>query len=86
MAPKLIWASTTFIPPEEAGRVQGDDLKYNQVALEIMARHEVPVDDLHALTATFSSELFVGPGDVHFTEEGSRQLSSAVADSIRKNF
>lgn len=85
LAPKLIWASTTYVPEGEAGRFQGDDLRYNEAAAEIMLRHSIPTNDLHTLSAGFSADLFTCPGDVHFTDEGSRRLAKAVADSIRKH-
>lgn len=80
---QLIWASTTFVPPDEPGRHQGDDKRYNAVAAEIMRRHGIPINDLHALTASFASSLFVGPGDVHYTEDGYRLLARQVADFIQ---
>ncbi|MDT8390709.1 MAG: SGNH/GDSL hydrolase family protein [Lentisphaeria bacterium] len=82
-APKLIWASTTFVPPNEAGRFQGDDRRYNEVAADIMRRHGIPVNDLHALTAAFDPSLFTCPGDVHFSDAGTRLIAKQVASSIR---
>ena len=35
---KLIWASTTVVPEGEAGRVIGDDVKYNAVASKLMKK------------------------------------------------
>ncbi len=81
---RLIWASTTFVPAGEPGRHQGDEVRYNQVAAEIMNRHGIPINDLHALTASFAPRLFAGTGDVHFTEEGSCLLARQVAGSIRQ--
>jgi arylsulfatase len=78
----LIWASTTLVPEGEPGRFVGDDEKYNAIAARVMARHGVAVNDLHALTRTFAPELFVKPGDVHFTAEGSQRLAAQVADKI----
>src|ERR1035438_9820600 len=37
----LIWATTTSIPPDEAGRFMGDEIKYNWVAAEIMRRNRI---------------------------------------------
>jgi lysophospholipase L1-like esterase len=81
-AGRLIWAETTIIPPDEAGRHQGDDAKYNAVARSIMSSEKVEVNDLHTLTAAFGPERFTAPGDVHFTEEGYRILGRQVADAI----
>ncbi|MBI1336102.1 MAG: SGNH/GDSL hydrolase family protein [Phycisphaera sp.] len=78
-AKRLIWASTTVVPPGEAGRFEGDERRYNDVARRIMQAHNIPINDLHALSSTFTPDLFTQPGDVHFTEEGYRLLAQQVA-------
>ena len=50
---KLIWANTTVVPEGEAGRVVGDELRYNAAAADVMVRHGVPTDDLYTLSASF---------------------------------
>ncbi len=79
---KLIWASTTLVPDGEAGRFVGDDIKYNEIASRVMKRHGIPTNDLHALTMSFEGKFFTGPGNVHFTDEGSQRLARQVADKI----
>jgi len=79
---KLIWAHTTLVPEDEVGRFVGDDVKYNTIAARVMERHGIPVNDLHTLSAGFPSEMFVGPGDVHFTAEGANNLAAQVARHI----
>ena len=79
---KLIWASTTLVPEGEDGRFVGDDAKYNAIAALVMEKHGIAVNDLHALTKTFAPTLFVKPGDVHFTAQGSQQLAAQVAETI----
>lgn len=81
----LIWASTTIVPDGEVGRVVGDDLKYNEVAAQVMAKHSIPIDDLHAVSKGFATDLFVGPGNVHFTLPGYERLAASVARSVRKS-
>ncbi len=81
-ADRLIWADTTVVPPGEAGRFEGDDLKYNAVARAIMKQEGIETNDLHTLTAGFGPELFTAPGDVHFTEQGYRILGRQVAERI----
>jgi lysophospholipase L1-like esterase len=83
-ARRLVWASTTYVPPDEAGRFQGDDARYNAIAAEIMRRHKIPTDDLHALTASFAPSLFTCRGDVHYTAEGYHKIARAVAACIRR--
>jgi len=79
---KLIWASTTVVPEGEAGRILGDDLKYNAVAARVMKKYDVPTNDLNAVSRTFDAELFVGPGNVHFTKEGSKKLAEQTVEEI----
>ena len=78
----LIWATVTIVPEGEAGRIVGDDRKYNAIAAKVMKKHGVAVNDLHAATVKFPSELFVKPGDVHFTREGYERLAKQVAERI----
>lgn len=80
---KLIWASTTAVPPDEAGRFVGDDAKYNAAAAEVMRAHNIPTDDLYALTKSFAPELFLEPGNVHYTAAGYKRIAEQVASSIR---
>jgi lysophospholipase L1-like esterase len=78
----LVWASTTIVPDGEAGRVLGDDVKYNAVAAKIMKKHDVAINDLHALSMAFAGK-YSAPGNVHFNKDGSARLAEKVANSIR---
>ncbi|QDT88570.1 SGNH/GDSL hydrolase family protein [Gimesia algae] len=79
----LIWATTTPVPESEAGRVVGDDLKYNQVAEKIMKKHDIKINDLHKLATGFEASLWAGPGNVHFKPAGSDKLAQQVAQEIK---
>ncbi|WPJ95999.1 alpha/beta hydrolase fold domain-containing protein [Coraliomargarita algicola] len=78
---QLVWASTTLVPEEEAGRFVGDEVRYNEAAAEIMLHHGIPIDDLHAVSLTLTRH-FKRPGDVHFSKEGYQALGEQVAASI----
>lgn len=80
----LIWASTTLVPAGEAGRIVGDDKKYNAIAAKVMQKHGIAIDDLYGLTKGFPPALFQKPGDVHYTKEGYRRIAGQVAAEIRK--
>ena len=80
----LIFATTTPVPEGELGRKLGDDLRYNEVAIEVMKRNGVIVNDLHAVVKGKMDQYGKSPGDVHFNEEGARILAEAVAEGIRK--
>lgn len=81
----LIFATITKIPEGEAGRFVGDDVKYNEVALEIMKRHDIAVNDLYALSSEFGPEMYSKPEDVHFSGKGNAALAKQVAESIRQH-
>jgi hypothetical protein len=80
----LIWASTTFVPEGEVGRFAGDELKYNDKAREVMEKHGIAINDLHALTSNFDITLFRKPGNVHYTKEGSQKIAVQVAEKIEQ--
>jgi len=80
---KLIWAHTTVVPEKEAGRIVGDDQRYNDVATKIMKKHGVEIDDLYTLTKSFPSELFAGVGNVHYTRAGYAKIAALVAEKIK---
>lgn len=50
-----------------------------------MKKHGIPINDLNAVSAGMSPELFQGPGDVHYTLKGSKQLAALVTAKIRKS-
>ena len=81
---KLIWASTTPVPEGEAGRKVGDDVVYNRVATEVMKKHGIPVNDLHAVMVPHMKTLTTAPGNVHFKPDGSTILAKQVAAEIEK--
>ena len=79
----MVWANTTFVPEGEPGRFVGDDVKYNAIAEKIMKDRGIVINDLHALSASFSPEMFTAPGDVHFKRAASNQLGKQVAEVIK---
>lgn len=76
---KLIWASTVPVPAGVKGRVP-DEVRYNEIAAEVMTAEQVAIDDLYSIAKPRSQELQIFDG--HFTSEGSRVLAVGVADSI----
>ncbi|MEO1831220.1 MAG: SGNH/GDSL hydrolase family protein, partial [Akkermansiaceae bacterium] len=60
------------------------EVKSNQVPEQIMKKHGLEINDLRELSGTFPASYFRGPGDVHFTAEGSGKLADQVAASIER--
>ena len=61
---------------------QGDDLKYNQIAEEIMTANGVLINDLHSHALLKLPAIQLRKGDVHFTDEGYAYLGEKVAFEI----
>ncbi|WP_294083994.1 SGNH/GDSL hydrolase family protein [Proteiniphilum sp. UBA5384] len=81
---KLLFITTTVVPPDEAGRFEGDEIKYNNAALAIMEEKGIAVHNLHKYSIDIHKKYAKGEGDVHYTEEGYEALSKSVADAIKK--
>ena len=80
---KLIFATTTPYPDKPGGplREVGDAEKYNAVALKVMKRNHVAVNDLYSFVLPQLKEM-QRPKNVHFTSEGSKALAREVAQHI----
>lgn len=74
---KLVWCNTTHVPAASDGRVESDEVKYNEAAARVMTAAGIPTDDLraHAL-AKPEAQL---PANVHYTPEGYRYLAEKVS-------
>lgn len=80
---QLIFATTTPFPDRPGGplREEFQVVKYNDVALEIMKKHGVAVNDLYSFAFPRLEEL-QQPRNVHFTPDGSKALAGEVARCI----
>jgi len=89
----LIWATTTpACPQAEAAMLNRFDTEliitpeieqqYRAAAQRVMARHNVKINDLHALLQPELATYALAPDNVHFTSEGYNKLAQQVADTI----
>ena len=84
---KLVFATTTPIPEKlmfgqaTGNRVFDSIPERNALAVELMKKNGVAVDDLYAVVLPVREKIG-RPGDVHFTPEGYEVLADAVAKSI----
>ena len=78
----LIFATTTPVPVGEPQRIHDDAVKYNEIALRVMKKHEVRIDDLHAFCEQPSVKEKQLPENVHFTDAGYAALGEEVAKQI----
>src|SRR3954462_14365945 len=67
---KLIFALTTPVPANSAGRVPGDEVRYNEIARRVMQKHGVAIDDLYSFALPRLADVQL-PANVHFKPEGS---------------
>ena len=80
---KLVWASTTPIPKDEAKKQTPESVvERNAVAARVMQRHGIAVDDLFALI-TPHLVAAQNPPDVHSNTKGYDLLGGQVAMALR---
>lgn len=81
---KLVFATTTSYPDKPSGPLRRADQpeKYNRLALKIMKKYNVEINDLNELTKSRLSEL-QKPNNVHFTQKGSEVMGKQVVDKIK---
>lgn len=80
---KVVWATTTPIPDDPAQKQTAASIvERNTLALAIMRRRGIAVDDLFAAITPRLAEL-QNPRDVHFTAAGYDFLGAQVAASLR---
>jgi len=80
---KVIWCSTTPVPPGSKGRVAGDEVKYNEAAAKVAAAQGIGTDDLYTFAQPKLAEIQL-PANVHFSPAGSKVLAEQVSSSIRQ--
>jgi hypothetical protein len=81
---KLIFATTTPYPdqPEGPYRKAEDVIEYNKIALKIMRKYKVPINDLYGFVLPDMERLLL-PNNVHFKKDGNAVLGKKVADTIQ---
>ena len=80
---KLIFATTTPVPSGANGRVQGDEIRYNAAAAQVMRELGIEIDDLWSVVNP-SLPTLQQLHNVHFTTEGSRVLGAEAASRIAR--
>ncbi len=82
---KLIYATTTPVPEGKLNppRVPADVPLYNEAALRVMRKHKIAIDDLYGFAMPKLGQI-QRPENVHFTDAGSDELATQVAQSITR--
>ena len=81
---KLIFATTTPYPDKLGKQMRSPGMPkiYNQVAIKIMDKSEIKINDLYSLVLPRVNEL-QRPNNVHFNIKGSEFLAEQVLKSIK---
>ena len=79
---KLIFVTTSYVPPGEAGRIEGDEKRYNKRALEVMKKNGIMVNDIHKYSKKVHAKHKSAKGDVHYTEEGYKLLANKIIEKL----
>ncbi|SFB12323.1 SGNH/GDSL hydrolase family protein [Algoriphagus aquimarinus] len=82
---KLIFVTTTYVPPEEEGRFTDDVQKYNEAAKAIMEKHKVLVNDIYEESVKIHKDYGKGSNDVHYSADGYKKLSEAINSFLEKS-
>ena len=82
----MIFATTTPYPNSKLkpARKPGMHKIYNKVALSVMKKYNVKINDLHSFVLPRMDEL-QRPYNVHFSKYGSEELAKVVVKSILQN-
>lgn len=81
---KLVFVTTTVIPPDEAGRFEGDEITYNNAAKNVMKKYGVELCDLHQYSVEVHKQYKLKDGDVHYVPEGYQKLGGYIAGALKK--
>jgi hypothetical protein len=77
----LIWRNTTPIPAGSAGRVPGDEIKYNEAAARVMKAAGIIMEDLYQYSRSSPKNIQLS-ANVHYTPQGYQYLAQHVAAAI----
>ena len=81
---KLVWATTTPIPRDEAKKQTPESIaERNVIAARVMQKHGIAVDDLFAFITPHLATA-QNPNDVHFNGKGYDLLGGQVAEAVLK--
>jgi len=90
---KLVWATTTPWPENNYAYYErrfgeklvyppAEEQKWRDAALAVMKKHQIPVNDLHALLKP-DLESCQKTDDVHFNRDGNRAMAEQIAEVVR---
>ncbi len=84
----VIWATTTPVHPARPFRAtewswRNEEIDaYNAAALDLMRRHDIPVNDLHGVVWS-DPDKYLDADQVHLSPAGQNKCAEAVVDALR---
>ena len=83
---KLIFATKTPVPPNAKGRFNGDSIKFNKAAAEVLLNHpDIVTNDLYEFTSPHLGEWGKEPENVHYNDLGFTAQGNEVGRIISEN-
>ena len=82
---EIVFATTTPVVEEEASylyRSNAEVAQYNDIARQVMQKHNIRVNELGAFAQTLGKEY--RRDWVHYTDEGSDLLAGEIVDYLQK--
>lgn len=80
---ELLFITTSYVPPGEGGRIEGNDIIYNKAAITIMEKHGIKYLDINQVSKEIHKDYKSGDGDVHFTKEGYKLLAKPIIEKLK---
>lgn len=80
---ELLFITTSYVPPGEGGRIEGDDIIYNMAAITVMEKHGIKYLDINQISKEIHKDHKSGDGDVHFTKEGYILLAKPIIEKLK---
>ena len=80
---KLIFVTTSYVPKNEAGRIENDAIRYNDAAKRIMKKHSIIINDIFDQSISIHQEFGKGSDDVHYSNQGYEKLGELVTKFLK---
>ncbi|MHC4231641.1 MAG: SGNH/GDSL hydrolase family protein [Planctomycetota bacterium] len=80
---KLLWVTTTPVPPGALEYVEGSIERLNPIGLEVALAHQIPVADLHTEVLPILED-YQYPQNCHFEDEGYEYMGQFIAQQVMR--
>lgn len=80
---KLIFVTTSYIPVDEPGRIAGDEDVYNAIALKVMRKYGITVNNITVASKKIHEKNGLGTNNVHYNEKGYKELSTVITAGLK---